>query len=77
MQTPTYWENRDLDNENTVESCFFLKCVNNVVTMENFNLKSKKCPPICKDMHAFENNPMGIVKNIKFTKQLDNFQKKS
>ena len=55
---------------------FFLKDINNNDAINNFNLKLKKCPPICKDMQAFENYLMDIVKNIKFTKHQDNFQKK-
>ena len=55
---------------------FFLKDINDNDTVNNFNLKSKKCPPICKDMQAFENGLTDMVKNIKFTNHRDNFQKK-
>ena len=55
---------------------FYLKGISNHDTINNFNLKSKKCPPVCKDMQAFENGQTDMVKNIKFTNHLDNFQKK-
>ena len=48
-------------------------CVNNIDTIDNFNLKSQKCPPICKDMLNFENDVTDMVRNIKFRKHLDNF----
>ncbi len=55
---------------------FYLK---GIIIQDNtniFNLKSRKCPPICKDMQGFENDRTDMVKNIKFTNHGDNFQKK-
>ena len=54
---------------------FFLKVIN-INTIDNFKLKSKKCPLICKDMQASENDITDMVKDIKFTKHQDNFRKK-
>ena len=48
---------------------FFLEGVNSIDIIDNSNLKlKKKCPPICKDTQAFENDHTDMVKNIKFTK---------
>ena len=55
---------------------FYLKGINNQDNTNNFNLKSRKCSPICKDMQAFENDLTDMVKNIKFTNHWDNFLKK-
>ena len=41
---------------------FFLKGGNNIDTIDNFNLKKKKRPPICEDMQAFENYLTDMVK---------------
>ena len=52
---------------------FYLKGINNQDNTNNFNLKSRKFPPICKDMQAFENDQTDMVT---FTNHRHNFQKK-
>ena len=59
---------------------FYLKGINNQDNTNIFNLKLRQCPPICKDMQAFENdltdmkNDLTDMKKIKFTNHRDNFQ---
>ena len=36
----------------------------------------RKAPPLCKEMQGFENNLKNMVKNLKFTHNLDEFRKK-
>ena len=44
---------------------------------KNFDLKTRKWPPLYKEMQGFEKDQTNMVKNLKFTHNLDKFQKKN
>ncbi len=44
------------------------------INIENYGLKSEKCPPVVKELLQFEQELLQIAKDVKFRKMRSNFQ---